>query len=77
MNVPKRITGVTVKTVLDGRVVDVVFRSPYRWRIYEGEREVTKDYGFSGRIVSHDDPRFAAFHTEVETGEISCRLQVS
>jgi hypothetical protein len=74
----RRIKGVTVTTVLNGRGVDVVFKSPYRWRIYEGDREVTRDFGFiPGRALDHDDPRREAFHAAVEAGEINCRLHVA
>jgi len=71
----ERIKGVTVTTVLDGRGVDVVFKSPVRWRIYEGDREVTKEFGFTpGRAVDWDDPRKDAFHAAVDAGEVRTRL---
>ena len=74
MRTARRITGVTVKTILEGRTVDVVFRSPYRWRIYEDEQEVTKDFGFNGRPVT-DDAAMRDFHDKVDAGEISHRIQ--
>jgi hypothetical protein len=68
----ERIKGVTVTTILEGRGVDVVFRSPYRWRIYEGDRDVTKTFGFPliGGVYE-EDPRWSAFHAAVDAGE--CR----
>lgn len=75
MNTPNRIKGVTVATVLDGRPVDVVFRSPYRWRIYEGGREVTREFGFDGKPVY--DARLNTFHDRVNAGEIRSRLHAA
>lgn len=77
MDTPIRIKGVTVRTVLNGRAVEVVFRSPYRWRIYEGDREVTREFGFTGSVVSPDDPRFLEFHAAVDAGEIEARLHAA
>lgn len=67
----ERIKGVTVTTILEGRGVDVVFRSPYRWRIYEGARDVTKEFGFPliGGVYE-DDPRWSDFHAAVDDGEV-------
>lgn len=76
MQTARRITGVTVRTIIDGREVDVVFRSPYRWRIYEGAREVTRDFGFTGSPVK-DDAAVRAFHAKVDAGEIRCALRAT
>jgi hypothetical protein len=66
----ERIKGVTVTTLVNGRGVDVVFRSPYRWRIYEDDRDVTKSFGFPliGGVYE-DDPRWQAFHAETAANE--------
>lgn len=72
---PRKITGVHIKTVLDDRKVTVVFRSPYRWRILEDARDVTKEFGFSGRRVEDEEVR-KSFYQRVESAEISSSLQV-
>ena len=71
----ERIKGVTVTTLVNGRGVDVVFRSPYRWRIYEGSRDVTKSFGFPliGGVYE-DDPRWQAFHDETQANEFRVAL---
>ena len=73
----KRIKGVTAHAVLDGCAVDVVFRSPYRWRIYEGSQEVTREFGFNGRRVDDADPRWSAFHDAVRAGTVRQTLQIA
>lgn len=72
----ERIKGVTVTTLVGGKGVDVVFRSPYHWRIYEGARDVTKQFGFPliGGVYE-EDPRWAAFHAETEANEFRVSLQ--
>lgn len=73
----RRVKGVTVTTMINGKGVDVVFKSPYRWRIYEGDRDVTKAFGFDpGKCVYEEDPRYAWFHEETKANEINCRLHV-
>lgn len=81
-----RIKGAQVHTVIDGRTVDVVFRSPYRWRVYEGARDVTTEFGcrkvrMSGPVRGAEDytltpesPEWRAFHDKVKAGEISQRI---
>jgi len=78
MHTPSRIKGVTVRTILDGRSVDVVFRSPYRWRIYDGERDVTREFGFplTGHCIEHDAER-AAFHAKVDAGAKTSHLHTA
>lgn len=67
----RRIKGVSVAALIDGRGVEVIFTSPYRWRVYEGDREVTREFGFNGRALDHDDPRRSEWHEKVDAGE--CR----
>ena len=71
----ERIKGVTVTTTLEGRGVDVVFRSPYRWRIYEGDRDVTKAFGFPlrGHCIE-DEAEWRAFHAKVDAGAVRTAL---
>jgi len=66
----KRITGVTAKANLRGRDVEVVFRSPYLWRIYENGADVTASFGHSlrGDPIPRDTPEWKAWHDEVEAG---------
>ncbi len=73
----RRIKGVTTRTVLDGREVEVVFRSPYRWRIYEHGEDVTKEFGHAlrGEALPADTAEWRAFHAAVSAGEIWTRLQ--
>jgi hypothetical protein len=62
-----KITGVRCDTVLDNREVSVFFRSPYRYRVVENGRDVTKDFG--GGRIEQDSPKFRAFHEAVSAGE--------
>lgn len=72
----RRIKGVTVTTLVNGRGVDVVFRSPYRWRIYEGDRDVTKSFGHRlvGETLPGHSAEWEAFHAETKANEINCVL---
>lgn len=72
----RRIKGISVATLIDGRGVEVVFNSPYRWRIYEGSREVTKEFGFNGRCIYEEDSRFLEWHNKVTQGECRSVLHV-
>jgi len=65
----RRIKGISIAALIDGRGVEVVFNSPYRWRVYEGAREVTKEFGFNGRCIYEDDPRWREWHDKVTAGE--------
>lgn len=74
-----RIRGVTVTTLVNKRGVDVVFRSPYRWRIYEGHRDVTREFGYPlrGYSLTPHSPEWEAFHHEVTANEFCCSLFVN
>ena len=78
MQTPKRITGASVRTSLGGRTVDVVFRSPYRWRIYDGDRDVTSEFGHAkrGPSLPPHTVEWEAFHAEVAGNETRCTLRM-
>ncbi len=68
----QRISGVTIACVIDGRGVEVVFRSPYRWRIYEADRDVTAEFGHArrGDTLPRETPQWQAWHDAVAAGTI-------
>lgn len=78
MNIPSRIKGVTCRTRISGRDVTVVFRSPYRWRIYDDGRDVTKEFGHTlrGETLPAHSAEWTAFHKEASDNETDCLLHV-
>lgn len=75
---PSRIKGVTCRTKINGREVTVVFRSPYRWRIYDNGKDVTKTFGHSLRgytLPPHSD-EWKSFHDEASRNEVDCLLHI-
>lgn len=75
---PSRIKGVTVRTVVSGRQVTVVFRSPYRWRIYDGGADVTREFGHScrGETLPAHSEAWHRFHAETASNEVDCLLHI-
>jgi len=79
MNVPHcRIKGATCRTCIANRDVTVVFRSPYRWRIYDNGKDVTKEFGHAlrGPTLPEHSPEWYAFHTEAKHNEKDCLLHI-
>lgn len=77
MFTPRRIKGVTVETKVSGRDVTVVFRSPYRWRIYEGANDVTGEFGHAlrGPSLPAHSAEWDAFHAETQANERRVKLE--
>lgn len=78
MITPSRIKGVTSRTRIANREVTVVFRSPYRWRIYDMGKDVTKEFGHSlrGPTLPAHSPEWLAFQREASDNEVDCLLHV-
>ncbi|ALJ12665.1 hypothetical protein [Sphingopyxis macrogoltabida] len=77
METPNRIIGVKVWTTVHGRDVTVAFRSPYRWRIFENEVDVTKSFGHAlrGPSLPPHSEAWQAFHDETRLNERKAALQ--
>lgn len=78
MRTVSRIKGVTSRTVISGREVTVVFRSPYRWRIYDGGDDVTRAFGHAlrGPSLPPHSEAWTSFHAEASANETDCLLHV-
>jgi len=62
METPNRITGVRDFLDVEGRRLTFVWRSPYRFRVFEGDHEVTKEFKDGNvRGLASDDERNAAY----------------
>ena len=75
---PSRIKGVTCRTTISGREVTVVFRSPYRWRIYDNGDDVTREFGHSrrGNTLPPHSKEWTDFHAEASRNEVDCLLHI-
>lgn len=73
---PARIKGVTCRTRIANRDVTIVFRSPYRWRIYDMGNDVTKEFGHAlrGPTLPPHSSEWSAFHKEASENETDCLL---
>lgn len=78
MRIPTRIKGVTCRTKIAGREVTIVFRSPYRWRIYDNYVDVTKEFGHSlrGPTLPAHSREWDDFHAEADRNEVDFLLHI-
>lgn len=82
----KRIKGVTARIVYNGRIYDVVFKSPYRWRVYNiNGNDITKEMMLSifginaslrGETIEGHSENWEKWHRIVTENTISQKLDV-